>query len=238
MTASTHSRPRSATHCPGGAVGDGGAAAGLVTLAAPATASASSTGRRSINVPRDFPTIQAAVDAAAPGATIHVGPGTYTEQIPITKDLDLRGVGAAATVIQTLATLVPFGVFLPTGAPAAAVVRVGSGARAHLGPGGERTASVCTRAAGVLATQGILTRIAGQSDDRPGRVTGVGPGRRLAPERRDVPGFLIFKECDRRVHRRQGHRPFAPARSPGAARFRAQGGLRPRTGRFGDGDDA
>ena len=81
----------------------------------PATASASSTGRRSINVPRDFPTIQAAVDAAAPGATIHVGPGTYTEQIPITKDLDLRGVGAAATVIQTLATLVPFGVFLPTG---------------------------------------------------------------------------------------------------------------------------
>ena len=142
MTVSTHSRPRAAIHCPGGAVGDGGAAAGLVTLAAPATVSASSTGRRSINVPRDFPAIQAALDAAAPGATIHVGPGTYTEQILITKDGDLSGAGAAATVIQTLATLVPLGVFLPTGAPVAAVVRVGSGARAHLGPGGERTASV------------------------------------------------------------------------------------------------
>ena len=77
---------------------------GLVTLAAPATASASSTGRTSINVPRDFPTIQAAVDAAALGATIHAGPGTYTEQILITKDLDPRGAGAAATVIQTPAT--------------------------------------------------------------------------------------------------------------------------------------
>src|SRR5215475_14393556 len=105
MTASTHSRPRSATHFPGGDVGDGGAAAGLVTLEAPATASASSTGRTSINVPRDFPTIQAAVDAAAPGATIHVGPGTYTEQVVITKDLDLHGSGADAAVIKSPATL-------------------------------------------------------------------------------------------------------------------------------------
>ena len=125
----------------------------------PATASASSTGRRSINVPRDFPTIQAAVDAAAPGATIHVGPGTYTEQIPITKDLDLRGVGAAATVIQTLATLVPSGVFLPTGAPVAAVERVGSGPLP------------CTRAAGVLATQGICTRIAARATVWPGELS-------------------------------------------------------------------
>jgi len=41
-------------------------------------ASPSITGRTSINVPRDFPSIQAAVNGAAPGATIHVGPGTCT----------------------------------------------------------------------------------------------------------------------------------------------------------------
>jgi len=117
MTASTHSRPRSATHSPG-AVGDGGTAVALVALAAPATASASSAGRTSINVPRDFPTFQ----------------------------------------------------------------------------------------------------------------------RWLAPER--GAGVLIFKESDRRVHRRQAHRPSAPARSPGAARFRAQGGLRSQTSRRGDRDDA
>ena len=105
---------------------------GLVTLAAPATASASSTGRTSINVPRDFPTIQAAVNAAAPGATIHVGPGTYTEQVVITKDLDLRGSGAEATVIKSPTTLMPFGLNLRNGRPVVAVVRIGNGVRVRV----------------------------------------------------------------------------------------------------------
>jgi len=39
-----------------------------------------------IYVPDDYPTIQAAVDAANPGDTIIVSPGIYTEQITINKD--------------------------------------------------------------------------------------------------------------------------------------------------------
>jgi len=38
-----------------------------------------------IYVPDDYPTIQAAVDAANPGDTIIVSPGIYTEQIIIKK---------------------------------------------------------------------------------------------------------------------------------------------------------
>jgi hypothetical protein len=58
---------------------------------APATASASTAGRTSIDVPRDLPTIQAAVDAAASEAAVHVGPGTYTEQILITRTSTCAG---------------------------------------------------------------------------------------------------------------------------------------------------
>jgi hypothetical protein len=53
-----------------------------------------------IVVPRDFPTIQAAVDAAPPGATIKVHPGTYTEEIVITKDLHVEGAGVGAAILE------------------------------------------------------------------------------------------------------------------------------------------
>jgi nitrous oxidase accessory protein NosD len=65
-----------------------------------------------ITVPRDYPTIQAAINAANPGDTIKVLPGTYTEQIVITKDLKIIGSGAKSTVIKAPAVLNP-SPFLP-----------------------------------------------------------------------------------------------------------------------------
>jgi parallel beta-helix repeat protein len=48
----------------------------------------------------DFTTIQAAVDAASPGATILVCPGTYQESVTITKnDLRIRAKGAPGSVV-------------------------------------------------------------------------------------------------------------------------------------------
>jgi hypothetical protein len=46
-----------------------------------------------LRVPQNFPSIQAAVDAAPEGATILIGPGTYVENITITKSLTLEGSG-------------------------------------------------------------------------------------------------------------------------------------------------
>ncbi|MGO9488850.1 MAG: nitrous oxide reductase family maturation protein NosD [Solirubrobacteraceae bacterium] len=46
-----------------------------------------------------YTSIQAAIEAATPGATITIGPGTYTENVVITKPLTLAGSGTA-TVIE------------------------------------------------------------------------------------------------------------------------------------------
>jgi parallel beta-helix repeat protein len=53
-----------------------------------------------IIVPIDFPIIQQAIDAADEGDVIKVLPGTYTEQINITKSLTIIGSGAKSTVIE------------------------------------------------------------------------------------------------------------------------------------------
>lgn len=72
------------------------AALSFVVLAATAASS------QVIRVPKDQPTIQQAIDAAAPGTTVLVAPGRYPEQIDFKgKAIEVRGVGGArATTID------------------------------------------------------------------------------------------------------------------------------------------
>ena len=57
----------------------------LLTAVGPATAAVT------LRVPQDHPTIQAAVDAASPGDTIVIGPGTYNENVIVDKSVSLIG---------------------------------------------------------------------------------------------------------------------------------------------------
>lgn len=66
--------------------------ASVAIVAWPATA-------KEIKVPQDFPTIQAAVDAADEGDTITVGPGLYQENVVIAKRLTLQGAGVDQVTI-------------------------------------------------------------------------------------------------------------------------------------------
>ena len=77
----------------------------------------------------------------------------YTEQLVITKDLDLHGAGESATVIQSPSTLTPFGLNLRNGRPVAAVVRIGHGAHVRISGLGVRGPLPCALATGVVATQ-------------------------------------------------------------------------------------
>jgi parallel beta-helix repeat protein len=53
-----------------------------------------------VTVPDDYPTIQAAVNASSPGATIFVKAGTYHEHVTINKSLSLFGETAKNTIID------------------------------------------------------------------------------------------------------------------------------------------
>ncbi|MBT8486771.1 MAG: hypothetical protein KJO43_14415, partial [Phycisphaerae bacterium] len=73
----------------------------LIAVVAAATVTTGVTAA-DIHVPDDFPTIQAAIDAAVDGDQVLVSPGTYLEQIDLLgKAIRVEGVdGAAVTTID------------------------------------------------------------------------------------------------------------------------------------------
>ncbi|MEU0371043.1 right-handed parallel beta-helix repeat-containing protein [Streptomyces sp. NPDC006283] len=80
----------------------------VTVIACPLVAtSAAADGRHDLVVPRDYPTIQAAVDAADAGDRIAVRPGVYREQVVIDKDLSIVGSGDRRTTIRAPRTLTP-----------------------------------------------------------------------------------------------------------------------------------
>ncbi len=75
----------------------------------PAPPPAGAAGRRVRRVPRDHPTIQSAVDAAAPGDLILLAPGVYREEVVVTTPgLTLRGLDRSRVILDG-------GFRLPTG---------------------------------------------------------------------------------------------------------------------------
>ncbi len=71
--------------------------AGLASARGP---NAGTPQRATLVVPDDYPTIQAALDAAATGDTVYVRAGTYFEHPVIDKPLTLAGEDAATTIVD------------------------------------------------------------------------------------------------------------------------------------------
>jgi parallel beta-helix repeat protein len=143
-----------------------------------------------IVVPRDFPTIQAAVDAVAPGDTIRVRSGTYTEQVVIAKDLTLVGEGVGQTVVQAPPVLIPFAFIVFNHAPAVAVVRVTDGADVTIsgltvtGPipcGVTAAGMIVVKAATLELSNSHITRIRPEGSTCSGFSLGRGVGVGLPP---------------------------------------------------------
>lgn len=62
-------------------------------------------------VPNDYPTIQAAINAANPGDTIVVRAGTYEENLNITKSVTISGTGVDSVILQPKVTGYGIGIY-------------------------------------------------------------------------------------------------------------------------------
>ncbi|MCX4694658.1 nitrous oxide reductase family maturation protein NosD [Streptomyces sp. NBC_01408] len=82
-------------------------AAGIGAAAPSATATATATVAAARHTVRAGESIQEAVDAAKPGDTITVMPGTYRENVLITKRLTLRGWGSQTVIMPPAAAPAP-----------------------------------------------------------------------------------------------------------------------------------
>jgi hypothetical protein len=75
------------------------AAGNLVATHAMKSPCTLASGRR-LDVPRDYPTIQGAIDEADPGDTVWVAAGTYTESVQLRAGVCLLGSGARRTILD------------------------------------------------------------------------------------------------------------------------------------------
>jgi hypothetical protein len=73
-----------------------GALMAMYAMKAPCTMLSS----RELRVPGDYPTIQQAIDAAAPGDIVRVSDGTYTESVRLRPGVCLLGSGAQSTILD------------------------------------------------------------------------------------------------------------------------------------------
>jgi parallel beta-helix repeat protein len=62
---------------------------------------------KAIEVPKDYSTIQAAINAAAPGDLILIAPGTYKENLTVRKSIELRGTDTGVIVDGSRARSAP-----------------------------------------------------------------------------------------------------------------------------------
>lgn len=65
-----------------------------------------------INVPKQYATIQGAIDSASNGDTVCVGAGTYNEDVIINKEIRLSGKGARKTIINGQGRIWPGTVYI------------------------------------------------------------------------------------------------------------------------------